>query len=59
MKISTYIQKVHSIMDEISPIKTVRISGCRHYSKPWMSRDLENSSRKKMRLYKKKKHLCK
>ena len=40
-------------MDEISPIKTVRISGHRFYLELWMSRGLENSSRKKMMLYKK------
>ena len=42
-----YTKKVHSIMDEISPIKTVRISGRKCYLEPWMSRGLENSSRKK------------
>ena len=42
-----YTRKIHSIMDEISRIKTVRISGHRYYLEPWMSRGLENSRRKK------------
>ena len=42
-----------TIMDEISPLKKIRISGKRRYIEPWMSRGLEISSRKKDSLCKK------
>ena len=42
-----------TIMDEISPLKKICISGKRRYIEPWMSRGLEISSRKKDSLYKK------
>ena len=47
-----YASKIESVMDEISPIKTVRISSRRCYSEPCMSRGLEISNREKMTLYK-------
>ena len=40
-------------MNEISPIKKIRISSKRIYIEPWMSRGLEITSRKKDKLYKK------
>ena len=39
-------------MDEVAPVETIRISARRRYIKPWMSKGLESSSRKKAQLYK-------
>ena len=39
-------------MDEISPIKKVKISAKRHFVEHWMSRGLEKSSKRKHDLYK-------
>ena len=41
------------IMDDISPVKQVRISGKCRYVEPWMTRGLEISQQKKECLYKK------
>ena len=38
--------------DKIAPVRTIRISARRRYIEPWMSKGLENSSRKKAQLYK-------
>ena len=39
-------------MDEIAPVKTIRISAKRRYKEPWMSKGIETSSRKCTELYK-------
>ena len=39
-------------MDEIAPVKTVRISARWRYVEPWMSKGIEQSSKRKLELYK-------
>ena len=46
-----FLLKVNNKMDEIIPIKMIRISAKRRYIEPWMTRGLEISSRKKQKLY--------
>ena len=41
------------VMDDISPVKQVKISGKCRYVEPWMTRGLEISQKKKESLYKK------
>ena len=40
-------------LDEVSPVKTMRISAKRRFVEPWMTRGLEQLSKKKLALYKK------
>ena len=40
-------------MDEVAPLKTVRISSKRRFKEPWMSKGIEVASRKNTDLYKK------
>ena len=40
-------------MDDVAPLHTVRISGKRRFVEPWMTVSLEQSAKKKQRLYKK------
>ena len=44
--------KISDTMDEVAPVRTIRISAQRRYIEPWMSKGLESSSRKKAQLYK-------
>ena len=44
--------KLNQVMDDVSPLKTIYISGNRCYTEPWMSSGLEVSSKKKIKLYK-------
>ena len=39
-------------MDDVAPMHTVRISGKRRFVEPWMTVSLEQSAKKKQRLYK-------
>ena len=48
-----FTKVLKQIMDEISPIELIRISGKRRYIEPWMSRGLEISAKRKESLYKK------
>ena len=50
---NTFLMHVHETMDQISPIKNVRISPKHRFVEPWMTRGLEISSRRKQQLYKK------
>ena len=52
-KFNQFSEKIDQILDKTAPVKEVRISAKRRFIKPWMTRGLEQSSRKKMRLYKK------
>ena len=52
-KFNQFSEKLDQILDKIAPVKEVRISAKRRFIEPWMTRGLEQSSRKKMRLYKK------
>ena len=44
---------VNQVLDEIGPVKTVRISAKWRYVEPWMTRGLEEASKTKMKLCKK------
>ena len=46
-KFNQFSNKVDQILDEIAPVKEVRISAKRRFVKPWMTRGLELSSCKK------------
>ena len=44
--------KISNTLEEIAPARTIIVSARRRFVEPWMSKSLESSSRKKMRLYK-------
>ena len=52
-KFNQFSEKIDQILDKTAPVKQVRISAKRRFIEPWMTRRLEQSSCKKMRLYKK------
>ena len=52
-KFNQFSEKVDQILDKTAPVKEVRISAKRRFVEPWMTHELEQSSRKKMKLYKK------
>ena len=52
-KFNQFSEKIDQILDKIARVKEVRISAKRRFIEPWMTRGLEQSSRKKIRLYKK------
>ena len=47
-----FTKALKQTMDEINPIERIRISGKRRYIEPWMSRGLENTTKRKESLYK-------
>ena len=51
--LTNLVNKIDQILDKIAPVKEVRISAKRRFTEPWMTHGLEQSSHKKMRLYKK------
>ena len=52
-KFNQFSEKIDQILDKTAPVGEVRISAKRRFIEPWMTHRLEQSSRKKMRLYKK------
>ena len=44
--------KISNTLEEVAPARTIIVSARRRFVEPWMSKSLESSSRKKMRLYK-------
>ena len=52
-KFNQFSDWIKHVLDEITPVKHVRISAKRRFVKPWMTRGLEVASRKKLKLYKK------
>ena len=50
---SIFCNKLSTVMDSISPEKTVRMSHKCKFVEPWMSHGIEVASRKKLELYKK------
>ena len=52
-KFNQFSDRIEQVLDEIIPIKHVRISAKRRFVKPWMTRGLEVASHKKLKLYKK------
>ena len=52
-KFHQFNEMVESVLNEVAPIKSVRISAKRRFIKPWMTRGLEIASRKKLKLYRK------
>ena len=49
-KFNQFGEKLDQILDKIAPVKEVRISAKRRFIEPWMTRGLEQSSHKKMKL---------
>ena len=47
-----YNAKINEVMEQIAPLKTVRISAKCRFKEPWMSKCIETSSRKNSKLYK-------
>ena len=52
-KFNQFSEKVDKILDKTAPVKEVKISAKRRFVEPWMTHGLDQSSCKKMRLYKK------
>ena len=52
-KFNQFHWKLTEVMDEIAPIKRVRISAKRRFVEPWMTRGLDIASQHKLKLYKK------
>ena len=47
-----FVHLVNVKMDEVAPVKLVKISGRRHFVEPWMTTGIEESSKKCKELYK-------
>ena len=47
-----FVQVTNEKMDEVAPVKLVRISGKRRFVEPWMTTGIEESSKKCKELYK-------
>ena len=52
-KFNQFSDRIEQVLDEIAPIKHVRISAKRRFVEPWMTRGLEVASHKNLKLYKK------
>ena len=52
-KFNQFSDQIEHFLDEITPVKHVRISAKRRFVKPWMTRGLKVASCKKLNLYKK------
>ena len=52
-KFNQFSNRIEHVLDEITPVKHVRISAKRKFVEPWMTRGLEVASRKKLNLYQK------
>ena len=48
---NTLCNEIGTAMDKMAPVKTIRISGRRRYTEPWLTTGLEKSSRVLKRLY--------
>ena len=47
-----FVQIINEKMDEVAPVKLLRISGRRRFVEPWMTTGIEESSKKCKELYK-------
>ena len=47
-----FVQIINEKMDEVAPVKLIRISDRRHFVEPWMTTGIEESSKKCKELYK-------
>ena len=52
-KFNQFSDKVESVLDQVAPIKKVKISAKKWFTEPWMTRSLALASEKKLKLYKK------
>ena len=52
-KFNQFSDKVDSVLDQVAPIKKVKISTKKRFIEPWMTRSLALASEKKLKLYKK------
>ena len=51
-KFNQFCDTVTEVLEEIAPIKTIRISWKQRYVEPWMTKGLENAAKTKLKLYK-------
>ena len=51
-KFNQFSDIVNTTMNDIAPVKTVKISAKRRYVEPWMTKGLETAFRTKLKLYK-------
>ena len=42
---------LNEVLDEVAPIKKVKISSKRRYTEPWMTKGLEHAGKTKLKLY--------
>ena len=49
---NTFCNLLHETMDTVAPLKCVRISAKRKFSKPWLTQGIKTSNRKVKQLYK-------
>ena len=52
-KFNQFSDKIDSVLDQVAPIKKVKISPKKRFIEPWMTRSLALASEKKVKLYKK------
>ena len=52
-KFNQFSDKVESVLDEVAPVKKVKISAKKRFVEPSMTRSLALASEKKLKLYKK------
>ena len=52
-KFNQFSDKVESVLDDVVPVKKVKISAKRRFVEPWMTRNLALSAEKKLKLFKK------
>ena len=52
-KFNQFSDKVESVLDQVAPVKKVKISAKKGFIEPWMTRSLALASEKKLKLYKK------
>ena len=52
-KFNQFSDKVEDVLDEVAPVKKVKISAKKRFVEPWMTRSLALASEKKLKLYKK------
>ena len=52
-KFNQFSDKIDSVLDQVAPIKKVKISSKKRFIEPWMTRSLALALEKKLKLYKK------
>ena len=52
-KFNQFSDTVNEVLDDIAPIRMVRISAKQQYVEPWMTKGLESAAKTKLKLYRK------